>query len=90
MVFMQSSYHKFFLSYRSETRYALRQDISSNNPCADRQTPRSHLSRSYLNCKLLMHAYWGPTITPYFPKYLPVIYRGAEAGRSDNQEKPGR
>jgi hypothetical protein len=65
-------------------------DISSINPLVDRQTRSSHMSRPYLNCKLQTQAYWAPTITPYFPKHLPVVKRGVEGGRSDNQEEVGR
>jgi hypothetical protein len=56
---------------------------------ADRPTQITHLRRHHPDRKLLMYAYWRPTITPYLPKYIPVQQRRAEGGRSHNQEGIG-
>jgi hypothetical protein len=80
----------FFLSCWSEARYALRPELISTNTGVDRLTQITHLRNYYPDRELLTSAYWRPTITPYLPTYIPVQQRGAEGGRSDNQEEIGR
>jgi hypothetical protein len=73
----------------SEAYTLLRLDISSADPWVDRLTrdPICADPTAIVATHVRLQA---PKSPPYLLKYPPILQRGAECGRSDNQEEIGR